>query len=131
MTSMISPSYNVLIHDKTRKDLSLYLIQLVNGEVLAGKFLNQQIKKAGFENLSVLDTRNLLDLLLRTKKPQIFAEMAVYGDGTDWNRQELKLLGDISIACKVMIYDDGHHLNPLIYDLPLEGYLLFTQGALV
>ena len=131
MTSTKYPSYNVLIHDKTRNDLSLYLMQLVNGEVLAGKFLNQQIKKAGFENLSVLDTKKLLNLLLRTKKPQIFAETAVYGDGTDWNRQELKLLGDISIACKVMIYDDGHHLNPMVYDLPFEGYLLFTPGALL
>ena len=77
MTSTKLPSYKVLIHDKTRKDLSLYLIQLVNGEVLAGKFLNQQIKKAGFENLSVLDTRNLLDLLLITKKHQMLIQFGM------------------------------------------------------
>jgi len=98
---------------------------------LPGKYLDQQIKKSHLVNLSSLDTKKLLNLLLRTKKPQIFAETAVYGYGSDWNQQELKLLGDISIACKVMIFDDGHHLNPLVYDLPFEGYLLFTPGALL
>jgi hypothetical protein len=63
MTSMISPSYNVLIHDKTKHDLSLYLMQLVNNEVLPGKYLDHQIKKADLVNLSVLDTKKLLNLL--------------------------------------------------------------------
>lgn len=131
MTLMKSPSYEVLIHDKTRHDLSLYLMQLAKGEVSSGKYLDQQIKNAGLRDLSSLDTKKLLSLLLRTKKPQIFAESAVYGDGTDWNRQELKLLGDVGVACKVTIFDDGRHQNPYVHDLPFEGYLLFTPGALL
>jgi hypothetical protein len=39
-------------------------MQLVNGEVLPGKYLDQQIKKADLVNLSVLDTKKLLNLLL-------------------------------------------------------------------
>ena len=64
MTPTKSPSYKVLIHDKTEHDLSLYQIQLVNGEVLPGKYLDQQIKKSHLVNLSALNTKKLLKGLL-------------------------------------------------------------------
>jgi hypothetical protein len=57
MSSTKYPFYEILIHDKTKHDLSLYQIQLVNGEVLPGKYLDQQIKKSHLVNLSALNTK--------------------------------------------------------------------------
>ena len=123
--------YEVLLHEQTWVDLSNYLNQLINQSVLPGAYFQYQIQKAEIEDLSLLDLRQFLNLLLRTKKPQIFAEMAVSGDGSDWSRQELKILGDIGVACKVTIFDDGRHQNPNVHDVPFEGHLLFTAGALL
>ena len=72
-----------------------------------------------------------IEHLLRTKKPQIFAEMSVSGNGSDWNQAELSILGDISIAVPVTVYDNGLHRNPQVHKAPLDGTLLFTPGALL
>jgi hypothetical protein len=74
---------------------------------------------------------DLLGKLFDTKKPQIFAEMVVVGDGTDWNLSELGLLGDVSIAVPVTIFDDGNHSFPTPHELVISGVLVFTPGALL
>lgn len=126
-----SPSYKVLLHKQSRANIDQYLRQLIDGRSTPGLYLSQQIKKSGINELKAINGNTLLHLLLKTKFPQIFAEMAVYGDGSDWTREELKLLGDIGIACKVTIYDDGRHQNPNVHETASEGYLLFTPGALL
>ncbi|MCP5179003.1 MAG: hypothetical protein H6994_03730 [Pseudomonadales bacterium] len=73
----------------------------------------------------------LLQLLLDTKRPQIFAESAVAGDGSDWHATELHLLGDISIAAEVEVFDDGRHRGPIRHDTSFRGTLVFTCGALL
>ena len=55
----------------------------------------------------------------------------MYGDGRDWNQKELSILGDISIAVPVTIYDNGRHSNPDVHDPPFQGTLLFVPGALL
>jgi hypothetical protein len=72
-----------------------------------------------------------LDALLNTKPPLIFAESAVAGDGSDWNLTELGILGDISIAVPVTIFDNGHHTAPIPHTQPFTGTLVFTPGALL
>ena len=74
---------------------------------------------------------DFLTALLRTKQPMIFAESAVAGDGSDWNLTELGLLGDISVAMDVTVFDDGRHSSPEVYDTPFEAGLVFVPGALL
>lgn len=69
--------------------------------------------------------------LMNTKKPQIFAESAIIGDGSDWNLTELAILGDVSIATPVTIFDNGRHQAPDVHEVPFQGTLLFTPGALL
>jgi hypothetical protein len=73
----------------------------------------------------------LLGKLMDTKRPQIFAEKAVAGDGTDWSLTELGLLGDVSIAVPVTVFDDGNHHAPTPHVPPFSGTLIFTPGALL
>lgn len=75
--------------------------------------------------------QDLLANLFDTKQPQIFAEMAVAGDGSDWSPTELGMLGDVSIAVPVTIFDDGNHNAPTPHARPFSGMLLFTPGALL
>ncbi|MCB1702445.1 MAG: hypothetical protein KDI14_16615 [Halioglobus sp.] len=72
-----------------------------------------------------------IEHLVRTKKPQIYAETAVVGDGSDWSQMELSILGDISVAVPVTIYDNGLHRSPPVYGQTFGGMLLFTPGALL
>lgn len=74
---------------------------------------------------------DLLGKLVDTKKPQIFAEMAVAGDGSDWSLTELRLLGDVSIAVPVTVFDDANHDAPTPHAHPFSGMLIFTPGALL
>ena len=62
---------------------------------------------------------------------RIFAESAIYGNGQDWNAQELKLLGAIGIAVEVDVYDDGRHHQPVPHAEPFAAQLLFTAGGIV
>jgi hypothetical protein len=77
------------------------------------------------------DATWLLVALLSTKKPRIFAESEVAGDGSDWTREELGLLGDIGFAVPVTVFDDGRHHCPRVHTAPFGGTLLFAPGALL
>ncbi|MFK7805364.1 MAG: hypothetical protein AB8G95_27280 [Anaerolineae bacterium] len=94
----------------------------------AGKYLQDRLSATGLAELNSID---FLQLLLNTKRPQIFAESAIAGDGSDWNQMELSILGDVSIATPVMIFDNGRHQNPEVHANPFSGTLLFTPGALL
>jgi hypothetical protein len=121
-------AYKLLIHAELYQQAADYLQRLQKGVEVAGELLKLQLKQ---RDLSLLSPQDLLNALLATKKPQIFAESAVYGDGRDWTRTELKLLGGINVAAPVLIYDDGRHTQPNVHLEPFAGYLLFTPGALL
>ena len=118
----------LLIPDETRVRLMEYLASLQAGSASAGKRLKDNL--AGIE-LATLTDAGFLDALLNTKPPQIFAESAVAGDGSDWNLTEFGILGDISIAVPVTIFDNGHHSAPVPHSEPFKGILVFTPGALL
>ncbi|WP_373542718.1 hypothetical protein [Chamaesiphon sp.] len=82
-------------------------------------------------DLSELTASKFIEVLLRTKRPQIFAEFEVYGNGTDWNQEELAILGDISIVTPVTVYDNGRHRHPTVHEQPFSATLIFTPGALL
>lgn len=120
-------TYKILINEKTYEKAKNYLGELKAGKT-AGYYLNQQLTD---RNLSQVIAEEFIELLLRTKKPQIFAESVVSGDGSDWNQEELSILGDISIATPVTVYDNGRHTNPKVHQCPFQGTLLFVPGALL
>jgi hypothetical protein len=53
----------------------------------------------------------------------------VAGDGSNWNVSELGLLGDLSIAVPVAVFDDGTHDTPMPHEISFGGTLVFTPGA--
>ncbi len=118
----------ILIPEETKRALSDYHQALITGKVVAGA----RVRKAlGDTDLKARSPDHLLQALLQSKKPQIFAESAVIGDGSDWNAIELRLLGDISVAMDVTIFDDGRHSAPKVHAQPFDGTLIFTPGALL
>ncbi len=120
-------NYKIAIGSEIRDRLKLYLSYLQAGNS-AGAYLQRKLADCNVSQLTDLD---LLELLIRTKRPQIFAESEISGNGTDWNQTELSILGDISIITPVTVYDNGRHRHPEVHDLPFSATLIFTPGALL
>lgn len=113
--------YEILVPDETRVRLAEYETAIRAGAIQPGARLAVALR----------DDADFLTALLHTKLPQIFAESAVAGDGSDWNLTELGLLGDISVAMDVTVFDDGRHSGPEVFDQPFEAGLVFVPGALL
>jgi len=111
--------YTILLSENTFKRIDDYAAFLRGGGQ-SGEYLAQTLKG---KDIEALDVRGLLSALLNSKKPQIFAESTVIGDGIDWTLNELGILGDISIGMTVTIYDNGAHQNPVIHETPFTGHL--------
>jgi hypothetical protein len=120
--------HTLIIPDETRARLVEYLAALQSGRATAGKRVGDNLVGIG---LATLAEAEFLDALLNTKPPQIFAESALAGDGSDWNLRELGILGDVSIAVPVTIFDNGHHTIPVPHAEPFKGTLVFTPGTLL
>jgi len=121
------PVYTILLHRKAWGKLITYQEHLISGGSAGANFSEQLSDK----NLSNIPNESFLEALIRTKRPQVFAESAVSGDGTDWNPRELSILGDISIGLPVQIYDNGRHNSPKVHQEPFQANLIFTPGALL
>ena len=119
--------YKILMHEMSYKKANSYLKDLAIGKVTTGAYLHQSLKD---KDISKLSNDEFIELIVRTKQPQIFAESAVCGDGSDWNQAELSILGDISIAVPVTVYDNGMHYHPKVHRVPFNATLLYTPGAL-
>lgn len=120
-------NYTIILSQESFKRISDYASFLKDG----GQCGSNLSRKLLGQSKDYLSTEKLLDALLNTKYPQIFAESAILGDGTDWTLTELGLLGDVSIGMTVNIYDNGAHQNPIIHDTPFIGHLVYTPGALL
>lgn len=121
-------SHTVLVPEPSRARAGGYLESIRSGQASAGNYLQAALKGL---DLATLTDNALIDALINTKVPQIFAESAVSGDGSDWNLTELGLLGDISIAVPVRIFDNGNHNAPVPHAEPFPGTLVYTPGALL
>jgi ADP-ribosylglycohydrolase len=113
-----APAYKVVLHGSTWARIGDYAKRLSAGSAGAGTRL-----RAALDALPVprVDASWLLIALLATKRPCIFAESEVKGDGTDWTREELGLLGDLGIALPVTVFDDGSHHSPLVHSTRLSA----------
>jgi len=123
-----APAYSIIIPEETVARAADYLERLRVGRTQPGARLADCLQGSDIQALTELD---LLGKLIDTKPPQIFAEMAVSGDGSDWSLTELGLLGDISIALPVTVFDNGNHNSPKPHVPPFSGTLVFTPGALL
>ncbi len=123
-----TPSYSIIIPEDTVCRAADYLQALRAGRAQPGALLHDRLQGA---DLRAMTAHDILGKLFDTKQPQIFAEMAVAGDGSDWSLTELGLLGDVSIAVPVTIFDDGNHSAPTPHAPAFAGMLIFTPGALL
>ncbi len=119
---------SLIVPKKTRLHLDSYTADLRSGQVDPGKRLTDSLRKA---HPGEITAEQLLAALLDTKEPCIFAESAVCGDGSDWTLRELALLGDLSVATDVTVFDDGRHRDPTPHPVPFPATLVFTPGALL
>jgi len=124
---LIDPDYTIIISEETRERLYHYLEEIKSG-IPAGAYLSAEIDKIDQKSIHY---DLFLEALLNTKRPQIFAESQVYGNGVDWTLAELGFLGDISIATPVTIYDNGLHESAALHEEPFKGCLVFVPGALL
>ena len=119
--------YKCIIGKETYSKIQKYLDELKRSRE-PGNFLNAKLSTV---NLKELSTEQFFEILVSTKRPQIFAESAVCGNGLDWNLTELSILGDLGIAVPVTIFDNGQHHCPDVHGIPFEGTLLYIPGALL
>jgi hypothetical protein len=120
--------YKVLLHQAAWQKAQALLASLKNGKAAPGEYLAELLE--GYERAQ-LATDELIELLVATKRPQIFAESAVAGDGSDWTLAELSLLGDIAIGVTVTVFDDGRHYHPVVNSKPFKAALIYVPGALL
>ena len=83
-------NYAVLLHPEAYEKALFYLGRLRAGSS-PGKYLGDRLRAVDLLRITAAE---FTEILMRTRLPQIFAESDVYGDGTDWNREELSILGD-------------------------------------
>ena len=123
-----APAYRVVLAGSTRARIADYARRLSADRSIAGARLQSALAEMPVPKP---DAAWLLVSLLATKKPRIFAESEVAGDGSDWTREELGLLGDLGFAVPVTVFDDGRHSDPRVHPTPFGATLLFTAGALL
>lgn len=121
------PQYQILFHRTSLSSLSLYQQELSEGKK-PGNYLAQELTN---HNVGNLTNTHFLQALINSKLPRIYAETKVQGNGADWNLDELRLMGDISVAAPVTVFDNGLHNNPTVHDEPFQATLIFTPGALL
>jgi hypothetical protein len=120
--------YINLLHKTSFNHAQDYLNELKAGKQTAGRLLQNTLHSRKIDLLSVTE---FIECLLNTKKTQIFAESSVLGDGSDWTQTELTILGDISMAMEVDVFDNGLHQRPKIHSSPFKALLIYTPGALL
>jgi hypothetical protein len=120
--------YQVLLSQIALQKAENYLESLKIESMFAGDYFGEVLADKNIDNISV---EEFIELLVNTKHPQIFAESDIFGNGRDWNQFELSILGDISIAVPVIIYDNGNHSLPTIHEISFDANLLYVPGALL
>ncbi|WP_031434876.1 hypothetical protein [Methylomarinum vadi] len=77
-------NYQIIMHGHAYQRALDYLRTLQSGATMPGQYLKQQLQS---EDINQLSAERLLECLLNTKRPQIFAERAV--GRCDWHGSQL------------------------------------------
>ena len=121
-------AYRFLMGGETQQKVVAYQQALARGEVEPGRYFGEGL---GVRDVAGMGWEAFLETLVCTKRPQIFAESAVWGNGRDWSQAELSILGDLSVAVPVRVYDNGEHAHPVVHKQPIGGTLCYVPGALL
>lgn len=131
VTPKATQPYNVVVSATTMEQAQQYIQALKQKEKQPGGHLASVMEKKGI-SIDDLTPENLVDLLLKTKQPRIFAESPTTTyDQTTWTADELSLLGDISMSMDVDVYDNGQWKSPTPFETPMKAGMLYTPGALL
>lgn len=95
------PDYDILLSSTTMSKIVIYKNDLFVKKKKPGEYLRKLLESNEVNSTDQISDEWFLQLLLSTKLPSIFAESEIIGNGTDWNGQELQLLGDLNVAMKV------------------------------
>jgi ADP-ribosylglycohydrolase len=123
-----APRYQVLVHGESWRRIEGYAKRVLADPAQAGTYMRARLPELPTPQRTA---EGVFHALVNTKKPRIFAESEVAGDGSDWTTEELRLLGDVAISVPVTIFDDGLHTQPRVHEPPFGGTLLFVPGALL
>lgn len=121
--------YSVVYSSLLLTKVEHYLNEISSGSKQFGQLLKHRLPE--YRKVDELTPSTIIQYLLETKLPQIFAESAVIGDGTDWTLDELSILGDIGVFVDVEIFDNALHYDPVKHAEPIKGSLMFIPGALL
>ena len=124
----LASAYTILLHRDSWQRVGDHAARLSPDRSNSGARLRAALSEVPVHRI---DAAWLVVALLETKRPRIFAESEVRGDGSDWRLDELRLLGDVSIAVPVTVFDDGRHHRPRVHDRPFRATLIFVPGALL
>ncbi|MCS5711146.1 hypothetical protein [Candidatus Berkiella aquae] len=124
--------YNVIISEVTQQKVEAYLQELKSNPENIGQHLKETLNNNNIK-IADLTKETLLDYLIQSKKPKIFAEspQLVTGDNRSWNQNELSILGDINVTMNVQVYDNGNWFSPTAHSKPFNAGILYTPGALL
>lgn len=139
--SMSNLKYDIVMSEESFQKMKEYKNRISSSKQIIGKRFERKLLAVSQDISRTIEDESFLELLLSTKKPTIFAESSIKGDGGDWNKKELEILGDVNVVMAVTIYDNGVWPSPSSrftypthfkqHEHPFEGELLFTPGALL
>ncbi|XP_054262352.1 uncharacterized protein LOC128986181 [Macrosteles quadrilineatus] len=130
-------SYDIILSEDTVRMVLQYKTDLQTNTKEAGNYLKSQLSSLPNKELSLGEETSgrFLQMLMSTKEYRCNSDTSVRGDGSDWNETEFKILGEISIAMKVQVFDNGvWKINDnafKVHDPPMTAHLLYTQGPLL
>ena len=125
---------SIVISEDTFQLITAYLNEIKRNPTIMGNRLRKVFENTN--DIEQLTPYDLIDALLKTKKPNIFPEdlgSGLLGNGRDWTKQEAQLLGRIGLKIEVQAYSKQTY-NPTPEDKlqsPRPVTLLVTNGALL
>lgn len=118
--------YSILLSGLSLARATEYLTRLKDGEVPGDRLRDALGRLQAGSGLGGLDAIGLVQLLIdaRGVNDCVFAEI-----GEEWTAVELSILGDISIAVNVSIFDDGAYDRPNAFCMSFPGTIVFACGT--
>ncbi len=135
------PRYRWTISDKSFLKAANLKLRQGNGEAPVGQYLKNYLNKLNIHEDTIstihnLTTQSFLDALNKTRRYAILAESEITADGKDWTKEELSIMGDMSVVMDdVTVFDNGssdpNGKDAVNVDLGAPKFTLgFVAGAL-
>lgn len=128
---MPKPTGRYLCSEETLLKAETYLKSLAADTTKPGARLAHVFSTADID-VKTIDAKQLIALIMNTRKPIIFAESEPTLDGSDWNLQENAILGDVVFSTMgTHAFNNGAHRQQQDHEEPLDTHFLFIASALL